>query len=134
MTHLKGGFMKKFLYGLLIVLLFAGLTQAGEVVYSGAINVFPNGTVYTTVTSTATQTLPAATTGLPGRIYSTEANIVALTVAPAATEKIQFGRVLGGAGKTLVGDGLAYSTLYCECVTAGQWNCYDNSGVFTLTP
>lgn len=125
--------MKKFLYGLLIVLLFAGLTQAGEVVYSGG-NVYVNATVYTTVTSTDTQTLPAATTGLPGRIYSTEANAVVLTLAPASGEKIQFGRTLGGANKTLVGDGLAYSTLYCECITAAQWNCYDNSGVFVLTP
>jgi hypothetical protein len=89
--------------------------------------------MYTTVSSAATQTLPAATAG-KRRVYSTEANTVVLTLAPATGEKIMFGRVLGGVDKTLVGDGAAYNVVFCECVTAGVFNCYENSGVFTLTP
>jgi hypothetical protein len=89
--------------------------------------------MYTTVSNTDTQTLPTATAG-NRRVYSTEANAVVLTLAPATGEKIMFGRVLGGVDKTLVGDGAAYNVVFCECITAGVFYCYDNSGVFTLTP
>jgi len=89
--------------------------------------------IYTTVSTADTQTLPVAAVGLK-RVYSTESNAVVMTLAPASGEKIMFGRVLGGVNKTLVGDGLAYSVAYCECITAGVFNCYDNSGVFSLTP
>lgn len=91
------------------------------------------GLTYTVVDNSANQTLPAATAGLR-RVYSTEANAVQLNIAPASGEKIQFGRTLGAADQVLRGDSLAYSTAYCECVTAGQWNCYDNSGVFAFVP
>jgi hypothetical protein len=86
----------------------------------------------TIVSTTATQTLPAATVGLK-RLYTTDANAVVMTVAPASGERIVWDRTLQTADYLLVSDGIAYATLFFECIVAGQWHAYANSGAFTVT-
>jgi hypothetical protein len=84
----------------------------------------------TIVSTTATQTLPAATVGLK-RLYTTDANAVVMTVAPPSGKQIVYDRALLTADYVLKSDGIAYATLFCECVVANVWACYPNSGAFS---
>jgi hypothetical protein len=91
------------------------------------------GLTYVVVDSSATVTLPSAVVGLK-QVYSNRGVSLTVTIAPASGEQIEKDRILGGVDKTLVGDGLAYTTIFCECWETGIFSCYDNEGVSTLTP
>ena len=95
----------------------------------GSCNVQP--VTKTIISATTPVTMPAAVVGVLPQLYTTDSNAVVATIDPNGTNHIIYGRSDLGAGVTIVGDGLAYNVLYCECIVAGYWDCYSNSGVWT---